>query len=563
MRMNRMRKVGGGWRGWQSGSSALPGWVMLLALLLVGGLAPGAQAQVDGGGVGMRPVGAAPFTSSTDPNPSFNMVQGITPYDYNGSNAFLSVTHPDVIYIPGGWQGYPYWMAYTPYPDAVRENPCIAVSRDGYSWANLPGNPIATYSEAVSDGYEWQADTDIILASNGTMQVYYMNFDTTPQSGAAVCRKVSTDGRTWGAREKLLTHTSATVSHFDYISPAVVVETNGNLTMFYCRQTSATMGPQSRMAWKESTDHGATWGGETICSYSTNRSGFPNPWHINVVKVGDYYYALVKHTANSTDYKQAWGWSTNKTDWQFISTPAFYNTGVTNFDYTGTYRNALVCRSVNPLRWDVWMSGVPRKSLVSSVPGVADANQPWLIGLWRDVTIPAVKPVSDFVVIPPASTLTRAAAATWFTANYALGNRFQLKDLTESRFVNFEIGVSSGNIEVGVVKFFGNDITSSTNRLIADTIATSGVIACPTAGNARVDLGKFYLGPGEYALYLWCDNTTATFYHLDNAAAGFIAGMRSSVFMTRAAASGYAVQAQEGWNESTDRAIAGITLSND
>ncbi len=64
MRMNQTRTVDGGRRGRQSGSSALPGWVMFLALLLVGGLAP-ARAQVDGGGVGMRPVGGAGITAKT------------------------------------------------------------------------------------------------------------------------------------------------------------------------------------------------------------------------------------------------------------------------------------------------------------------------------------------------------------------------------------------------------------------------------------------------------------------------------------------------------------------
>lgn len=31
-------------------------------------------------------------------------------YDNNGF-----VVHPDVVYVPGGWNGYTYWMVYNTY----------------------------------------------------------------------------------------------------------------------------------------------------------------------------------------------------------------------------------------------------------------------------------------------------------------------------------------------------------------------------------------------------------------------------------------------------------------
>lgn len=51
--------------------------------------------------------------------------------------------HPDVIRITGGFAGYPYWMAFTPYPlgDDRMENPSIRASRDGLAWEKIPGIP--------------------------------------------------------------------------------------------------------------------------------------------------------------------------------------------------------------------------------------------------------------------------------------------------------------------------------------------------------------------------------------------------------------------------------------
>ena len=60
-------------------------------------------------------------------------------------------THPDIIKFNDKWNGYKYWMSYTPYPyaDGEEENPSIAVSNDLYNWTIPKGlaNPIANNEE--------------------------------------------------------------------------------------------------------------------------------------------------------------------------------------------------------------------------------------------------------------------------------------------------------------------------------------------------------------------------------------------------------------------------------
>src|SRR5699024_7190098 len=48
----------------------------------------------------------------------------------------LQAIHPKVLYFPNSWNGYKYWMAFTPYTnsDIKTENPSIVASNaDGYS----------------------------------------------------------------------------------------------------------------------------------------------------------------------------------------------------------------------------------------------------------------------------------------------------------------------------------------------------------------------------------------------------------------------------------------------
>ena len=64
------------------------------------------------------------------------------------------------------WNGYRYWMAMTPYPNAQNayENPSIVVSDDGETWIEPPGisNPIVPYPGA---GY-YNSDPCLVKAGN-------------------------------------------------------------------------------------------------------------------------------------------------------------------------------------------------------------------------------------------------------------------------------------------------------------------------------------------------------------------------------------------------------------
>jgi len=90
----------------------------------------------------------------------------------------------------------------------------------------------------------------------------------------------------------------------------------------------------------------------------------------------------------------------------------------------------------------------------------------------------------------------------WPAANRAIFSRFQLTVDTPLRYVLWRCDVSSGNVHVGIVRLSGTDHGTFTR------LAHTGVIACPAAGDIRTDLGVATYVAGDYAAFLWADNTT-------------------------------------------------------
>lgn len=115
--------------------------------------------------------------------------------------------HPSVVYIPGGWNGYAYWMAETPYPlgpdgdwnglppyRARWENPCIHASHDGIHW-ETPGdlvNPIDDLNETEIENRDFFSDTHLVM-NGDTLECWY-RISRTQRDETYILRKYSADG---------------------------------------------------------------------------------------------------------------------------------------------------------------------------------------------------------------------------------------------------------------------------------------------------------------------------------------------------------------------------------
>lgn len=154
-------------------------------------------------------------------------------------------------------------------------------------------------------------------------------------------------------------------------------------------------------------------------------------------------------------------------------------------------------------------------------------------------------------IVPAVSMLPPpASAAAWPAANAALFHRFTVERSGYYRYARFRCSAAAGNMQAVVVSL---NSAGTTYTKVMD----SGVIAC-VVGNLNVDMSQTYLNAGEYAIALWCDNTSATFWHSLSAA---IPSMGMAAKITSGLVGGIPATGAITW--SGDRYVFGLTLALD
>lgn len=128
-------------------------------------------------------------------------------------------THPSVVVFEEPWNGFRYWMSYSPYPYAngEEENPCIAVSNDLYDWSVPYGlvNPIADNEET---GCHELKDPHLLYRQDlDRLEVWYLGRVSENLGGnnydLILFRKFSEDGVHWSDYEVM--------DSVNYLSPSV------------------------------------------------------------------------------------------------------------------------------------------------------------------------------------------------------------------------------------------------------------------------------------------------------------------------------------------------------
>ena len=297
-----------------------------------------------------------------------------------------STGHPSVVTHPSGatWNGYRYWMAHTPFPSDVRENPEICASNDGVNWVVPAGlvNPISTLQRAYDLGYDYWADTELTWSPDGTALWCYFKGTKTGVNNEYV-RQTSTDGITW-------TPAALVVSHAERagVSPAIVRNPT-NYEMFDFRDGS--------MYRRTSTD-GITWSARVMCSIPALPATYASWWHLSVVKRDGIYHALPVTSGGPNVQRHYYWTSTDGQTWtQANPAPAIALSG-TRFDEGGHYRATfLPARSGMGGLWDVWLTCKDKS-----------AGEIWRLGHLRDYDLAGGNGGWPFAP-PPGIELSRAS----------------------------------------------------------------------------------------------------------------------------------------------------------
>lgn len=258
--------------------------------------------------------------------------------------------HPSVIRFPNKWNGYYYWMAFTPYPqsDQAKENPHVLASNDMVTWVEPPGfrNPLEPQPPGTPDK-QYNSDTHMVYNYNlNRIEVFWRFVDDTAGT-VTIYRKISTDGVIWSGKEAVLHNVR---SQLDYLSPAVIYENN--------KYKMWTITGRYKVIYSES-DLGINW--EPFREIEIPFESKMNPWHLDVIHTDKGYEMLVVAFADGQDRNSMELFHTSSTDNITYSTAKVIlrpSKQEFTWDNRGIYRSCFL--KINGIYY-VYYSGVNKK----------------------------------------------------------------------------------------------------------------------------------------------------------------------------------------------------------
>lgn len=257
-------------------------------------------------------------------------------------------THPSVLYFPEQWNGWHYWMAFTPLPghNDDHEDPCIAVSQDGTQWETPAGltNPLDD-----ATGSTYNSDTELAMSPDGlTLYCIWRQYNPNfPGAEERILMRSSTDGITWTATATLLT---ANVATNGLASPAVLHD-GTQWVMWTCDYVAAPKVMRRHAA----TDITGPWTTGTACTVTGVKSG-RDIWHLSVVQLGAQYVGVLNDCSAGTSGTNGDLYLMRSTDgliWTVATDILFARSLAGNYD--SLYRGTIVPTYENGrLEFDLW-----------------------------------------------------------------------------------------------------------------------------------------------------------------------------------------------------------------
>lgn len=260
------------------------GYAVILALLAAARSATTTTTTTAGGTTTTTTTagGTYPLPAASSTAPYAPLSPNVIP-TYDGSGATI---HPSVVDLgPDGWNGFRWWLADTPYPNADDdfENPSIFASNDRLNWTvpagltnPLAGNPAsAEFPDAFHSDPELEFDPD-----TGTLWLWWrLAPQYSPPYMEIKCAS-STDGSTWTLHGTVLTLTET-----PWASPAIVRMGPGDWRMFLMSGSAATR------RWSAPSPLGP-WTYVGYTSQASQLNGQFRQYHGDIIYHDGYWWAL-------------------------------------------------------------------------------------------------------------------------------------------------------------------------------------------------------------------------------------------------------------------------------
>lgn len=258
------------------------------------------------------------------------------------------VVHPSVVYVPGGFAGYRYWMAYTPYEGGndAYEDPCVVASNDGTNWELPAGIPFPL--DDGPGGTRYNSDTNLVLV-NGVLHCFWRYLDTSLSSNQEMIYvRKSSDGASWSTKQ--LVHSSS-IGELRILAPSFeYFDGKWHLWGVDLNQ------PTRPLVYRSATELGGAWSAPQNCTVPVVDNY--SPWHISIRKVGDQFVGLMNDTMLGGNGGRSANLfvisSTDGIHWESSPNPVIPRIGP---EHNDMYASAFV---VTPDGIDIWYSAIAR-----------------------------------------------------------------------------------------------------------------------------------------------------------------------------------------------------------
>lgn len=205
----------------------------------------------------------------------------VTKLELPSHTGTLQSTHPSIVYAEGGWNGYAYWLAHTPYPNSndEHEDPCVVASNDPYNFETPPGltNPIDDAPGKSAGGYN--ADVELKFGIDNNLHLLWKKHTTDIED--SIMYSMSTNGHEWSDPVPVLTGpigfcTSPTVEFYKGQWYMWSVDNEGGAKILQRRTSPDLEGP-----WSAPLDCTADWPPDRV------------PWHLQVIRFGSKWIGVM------------------------------------------------------------------------------------------------------------------------------------------------------------------------------------------------------------------------------------------------------------------------------
>lgn len=249
----------------------------------------------------------------------------------DGSN---EAYHPKVISFEEKWNGYKYWMTYSPFPKGNEkyENPWIVASNDLLNWEEPEGikNPVEGTPKNFVAKKIYNSDPHIFYNSDTDTLGLVFRFVDDVKHKAILYYMSSKDGVNWTDKVPLI-ETNRTKN--DIISPSIIYE-DGIYKMWYVEGNRT-------IKYTESTDL-YNWSKARVIKMSYYLKELTT-WHLDVIHTEKGYEMVIsayKYWADRNSMNLYYSFSTDNVNYSKAKT--ILRPSNNGWDDKGIYRSSLL-----------------------------------------------------------------------------------------------------------------------------------------------------------------------------------------------------------------------------